>query len=149
MKILDLSYCRNAGIYSIITDFFNPGNLLVSEQFQFKIASAINDGYDVFNFDSIFYNDICTPFTNEFGYDVLLDDRRTDYYDRTLHICKNNCKFYGYNATTNAFSCACPVAGNETSDEREIITQELPKDFYKKHTNSNIKVFKCASQTIK
>ena len=148
MKILDLSYCRNAGIYSIITDFFNPGNLLVSEQFQFKIASAINDGYDVFNFDSIFYNDICTPFTNEFGYDVLLDDRRSDYFDQTLHICKDNCKFYGYNATTNAFSCACPVAGNDTSDEREIITQELPKDFYKKHTNSNIKVFKCASQVF-
>ncbi|MBR4260759.1 MAG: hypothetical protein IKQ33_02245, partial [Clostridia bacterium] len=148
MKILDLSYCRNAGINSIITDFFNPGNLLVSQQFQYKIASVINNGYDVFNYDSIFYHDICTPFTNEFGYDVLLDQRRTDYFDQTLHICKGNCKFYGYNATTNAFSCACPVAGTDNSDEQQIITQELPKDFYKKHTNSNIKVFKCASQVF-
>ena len=58
-------------IYSIITDFFSPGNLVVSQRQQYKIAAAINDGYDVFNFDSAFYNDICTPFTNEYGYDVL------------------------------------------------------------------------------
>ena len=148
MKILDLSYCREKGIYSIITDFFSPGNLVVSQRQQYKIAAAIYDGYDVFNFDSAFYNDICTPFTNEYGYDVLLDQRKTDYFDETLHICKDNCKFYGYNATTNAFSCACPVAGDDINDEKQIITQELPKDFYKTHTNSNIKVFKCASQVF-
>jgi len=148
MKVLDLNYCRKEGINAVITDFFKPGNLLVSPEFKYKIASVINDGYDVFNFDSIFYNDICTPFTNEYGFDVLLDQRRTDYFDDTLHICKDNCKFYGYNATTNAFSCACPVVNDGNKDEQQIITQELPKDFYKTHTNSNIKVFKCASQVF-
>ena len=148
LKLLDLDYCRKAGINVLITDFFNAGNLLVSPIFQNKIASAIQDGYDVFDFSSIFYNDICTPFTNEYGYDVLLDDRRTDYFDETLRICKGNCKFYGYNTTTNAFSCACPVGEEGNKEEQEIISLELPKDFYKKHTNSNIKVFKCATQVF-
>ena len=146
MEILDINICVDAGIRVIITDFFNAGNLLISPSFQNKISSVVDDGYDVFSPESNFYYDICTPFTNEFGFDVLLDQRRTDYFQETLNICKDGCNFVGYNATSNGFSCSCPI--KESGTEKEIITKELPKDFYKTHTLSNIKVFKCASEVF-
>ena len=39
MKVLDLNYCRKEGINAVITDFFKPGNLLVSPEFKYKISS--------------------------------------------------------------------------------------------------------------
>ena len=146
MQILDINICVEAGLKVIITDFFDAGNLLLAPLYQNKISSVVDDGYDVFSPESNFYNDICTPFTNEFGYDVLLDQRRTDYFKEALNICKEGCSFVGYNVTSNAYSCSCPIGSSNS--EKEIVTNELPKDFYKTHTLSNIKVFKCASQVF-
>ena len=36
-------------------------------------------------------------------------------------------------------------SNDENNNEKEIITKQLPEDFYKTKTNSNIKVFKCAN----
>ena len=148
-KILSIQPCIDAGIKVIVTDFFNAGNLLLSPLYQNKIGSVVENGYDAFSFDSDFYNDICTPFTNEYGNDVLLSDRRKYYFLETLNICKDGCTFVGYNSSVNSYSCACDAknigSNDENNNEKEIITKQLPEDFYKTKTNSNIKVFKCAN----
>ena len=142
-KSLSLEPCRN--LKSVITRIFNPGNILSTPLVQNKINAVVQNGYDAFSVDSIFYNDICTAFTNENGNDVLLDDRRRDYFQETLNLCNSGCSFLGFNTSTFAYSCECPIGD---SDNKEIITQKLPEDFYKTHTFSNIKVFKCASQVF-
>ena len=148
-KILSLEPCKESHIKTIITNEFNAGNLLVSPLYQNKISAVVNSGYDVFSANSAFYNDLCTPFTNENGNDVLIDQRRKDYFQEALNICKDGCTFKGYNATANSYSCECPVIDSNTEDKnKEIITEQLPDDFYKEHTFSNIKVFKCASQVF-
>ena len=151
MKILSLEPCEEAGINIYITDTFYKNNLLTSPLYQSKIVAVIDNGYDIFSSESNFYNDICTPFTNENGNDVLLDERRSDYFQETLSICKEGCNFTGYNTTSNLYSCECPTVNynNETfKKKKELTKQELPEDFYKRHSNSNIKVFKCFSQVF-
>ena len=41
-------------------------------------------GYDLFNIDDPFYNDICSPYKSENGTDVLLSDRKNDYYNNDI-----------------------------------------------------------------
>ena len=72
-------------------------------QYQSKTGSVVVNGYNVFDVNSPFYNDICTDFTNENGNDVLLDDRRKDYFDENINLCETGCKFVGYNTSTNLY----------------------------------------------
>ena len=145
---LPLSDCKEQNVQTTVINPFSP--ILLSSQFQMKTDAVISNGYDAFDSESPFYNDVCTPFTNENGNDVLLDERRTDYFSETLNICEKGCTFKEYNASTNLYSCSCPVKDtiNPNTDNIEIVTKELPESFYKKHKNSNIEVFKCSSQVF-
>ena len=123
---------------------YNPFNIsLLGSQLQFKLDDAIAKGYDVFGSDSPFYNDVCTPFTNENGNDVLLDERKADYFNEQLNLCDDGCTFKEYNPQTHYYSCVCTIKG-----EGKVISKELNENFYKRHKNSNIEVFKCASQVF-
>ena len=141
-KILNLDECKKAKINHIVSGIFNPDNIYFSSEFQKKLGAAVDNGYDFFSSESNFYNDICTPFTNENGNDVLLNERKFYYYLDDLNICKDGCNFLEYNTTTRIYSCECP---NEKNQENEIIKKKLPDNFYKREAYSNIKVFKCSS----
>ena len=144
-KILNLDECKKAKINHILIGTFQPVNLDPLDSFQKKIEAAVDNGYDFFSSESNFYNDICTPFTNEAGNDVLLDDRKMDYYSEYFNICKERCNFLEYNSTTRIYLCECPI---DNSQEKEIIKKHTPDNFYKKQAYSNIKVFKCFSQVF-
>ena len=148
-KLLPLDACINANTKTLVTDVFNAGNLLGDSAFQKKINSVTTAGYNAFNIKSSFYTDICTAFTNENGNDVLIDDR-IDYYVENLNICPDNCDFLYYNESLNTYTCACPtgITNSDGSKEKELVTNVLSQTYNKKHTNSNIKVFKCASQVF-
>ena len=143
---LPLSDCKDKEV--TVTNPFNTENLI--SLFASKTKPVIENGYDAFSSDSPFYNDICTPFTNENGNDVLLDDRVADYFNEVLNICDDGCTFIEYNPKTNLYSCRCPIKDtiNQQSSNENVVTKKLPEDFYKKHKNSNIEVFKCASQVF-
>ena len=140
---LPLTDCQNQNNNVTIYNPFNVSNLL-STVLQYKIDDAITKGYDVFSSESPFYNDVCTPFTNENGNDVLLDERRSDYFNEHLNLCDDGCSFKEYNPSTHYYSCVCPIKGNNST----VVTKELSENFYKKHKNSNIEVLKCASQVF-
>ena len=146
---LPLDACKEEGTTVEVINPFASENIIAS-LFQNKISSAISNGYNAFDKDSPFYHDVCTPFTNENGNDVLLDDRINDYFTEQLNICEDGCTFKEYNITTNLYTCQCPIknAINQDISEYKNISEELPKDFFKKHKNSNIEVFKCASQVF-
>ena len=128
------------------TTIYNPFNIsFLSLDLQNRLGDAINGEYDVFSSDSPFYNDICTPFTNENGNDVLLDERRKDYFNENLNLCTSGCTFNDYNPTSHLYSCVCPIKG---SNNTKIETKELDENFYKRHKNSNIEVIKCASKVF-
>ena len=120
--------------------------------FQSKTSTALANGYDVFDAYSPFYNDICTPFTNENGNDVLLDDRRKYYYDDNIQLCGKDCTFIGYNTASKTYTCRCNIKGTagEIEDYKgEIQERKMPDDFLDLISKrSNIEVFKCSSQVF-
>ena len=146
---LPLSDCEEQGIPIDVSNVFDTDNLINLEtQFQSKIASVVSNGYDVFDSSSPFYNDICSPFTNENGNDVLLDERRSDYFNENLNLCEKGCTFKGYNLNTKRYTCRCPInpqVGEKSEQEFDEYNQTYPESFYKRHKHSNIEVFLCAS----
>ena len=145
---LPLNDCKEAGTSVTVTNPFDSSKLL--GQFQFKVKNAFDEGYNIFNTSSSFYNDICTPFTNENGNDVLLDERRTDYYNESYNLCEKGCQFIGYNETMSMYTCNCSIKTSINDQSNyEVIPMETPDDFFKKKSEySNIKVFKCFSQVF-
>jgi len=144
---LPLNDCKEKQAQVSVTNPFNIDNLLTL--FQSKTKAVISNGYAFLDSNSPFYHDICTPFTNENGNDVLLDDRIQDYFNN-IQVCEDGCTFVSYNASNNYYTCNCPIKDsiNQKSEISEPVSQPLPESFYKKHKNSNIEVFKCASQVF-
>ena len=146
---LPLQDCKQVDASAKIMSFLNTSNIIGS--FQNKL-SGLEQGYNQFDVNSPFYNDICTPFTNEYGTDVLLDDRRFDYFTEENNFCQEGCKFDGYNETSGYFGCKCPIKDSiGGSFETEYTTEkmEIPDSFYQRYLGySNIKVFKCASEVF-
>ena len=145
---LPLIDCKEEGASTNILNIFNSSYLL--GKYQYKAASVTEDNYNVFDPKSPFYNDICTPFTNENGNDVLINERRLDYFTNDYNLCEKGCEFLGYNETIKRYTCKCQIKSS-TSDKSEYEQKpmEIPEDFYKKESGySNIKIFKCASQVF-
>ena len=61
----------------------------------------------MFNENSSFYKDKCTPFTTENGTDILLNDRQNTYYNENIDLCENTCVYVNYNSTTKRAKCQC------------------------------------------
>ena len=147
---LPLQACKEANTGVTV---YNPFNIQKLGQFQSKSSSVISNGYDLFDAFSPFYNDVCTPFTNENGNDVLLDDRRKDYYNENINLCEKGCSFVGYSTESMTYVCRCNVKsipGEEMEEYKgDLIEREMPENFKDLISRrSNIAVFKCASQVF-
>ena len=145
---LPLNDCKEANTYTTVYNPFNVSNLLGS--FQLKTTAAVNGKHNPYDINSPFYNDICTEFTNENGNDVLLDDRRADYFNNQSNLCEEGCQFIGYNETIEMYTCNCSIKnGINDKIQSEYTPMVIPDDFYKKEMGySNVKVFKCASRVF-
>ena len=150
---LPLSDCEEKGTTVSIVNPFSQSSILTS--FQSKVGYVTEGGYNAFDANSPFYNDICTPFTNENGNDVLLDARRKDYFDENINLCEKGCIFEGYNTKNKMYTCRCNIKttpGEELEDYKGEITtttKEMPEDFKNLISKrSNIEVFKCSSQVF-
>ena len=93
---LPLSVCQQEGTGITVSNPFTKYTNLFSNLQSRSAATALLNGYDAFDANSPFYNDVCTPFTNENGNDVLLDARRKDYYIENINLCGSGCIFVGY-----------------------------------------------------
>jgi hypothetical protein len=147
---LPLKECQESQVPALVKSFLNSSNFMGG--FQYKTAPVINEGYNPFDPNNDFYNDPCTPFTNEDGNDVLLDDRRNDYYTSENNLCETGCEFMGYNETTKWYSCKCPIKYGTTGSIEEYETKKMaiPEGFYTTKTEySNINVIKCGSKVFK
>ena len=86
---LDLTICQNTTI-----DVYVP--VVLSEELQNLYNELKILGYDLFDENSDFYQDICTPFKSPNGTDVSLADRHNYYFNNDETLCQSNCKFSDY-----------------------------------------------------
>ena len=145
---LPLIYCKQEDIPVDSYSLFNSSNLLGN--LKFKIGDSFDQGLNIIDPTSSFYNDICTSFTNENGNDVLLDERRLDYFNEQYQFCENGCQLINYNEANHRLACRCQIKSKSTDvSNYETIPINVPEDFYKKDIGySNIRVFKCSSQVF-
>ena len=139
---LPLSACEKEDEEVTVVNPFSFTNLL-----SFKTAAVIKNGYDAYNPESPFFTDVCTPFTNENGNDVLLDERIRDYFDKN-NICGDECEYVSYDYNSNTYTCNCKIKGDLGKVQERVSSKKVPESLYKRHKNSNIEVIRCASQVF-
>jgi len=134
---LDLSICKNDKINIDI-----PITLDGHSVDLFLNFSSL--GYDIFNKNDPFYNDICTIFSSDDDTDVLLIDRRVEYYNDSILFCESGCDYSGYNPKTKLVKCKCEVK-NKINININVIGFEKNdfSSFFDFKTYMNIEVLKC------
>ena len=135
---LDLSICQN-----------NPVNIyipiIISEKTQNLYKDLAESGYNLFNINDSFYQDICTPYKSENGTDVLLSDRKIDFYSENETKCQVNCNYSNYNFESKYLKCECSVINENiiTKDIEKFNGKMILTSFYDTLKYSNFKVLKC------
>ena len=139
--IMSLDICKNTQIKVNI-----PVNL--DENTQSIYDSLSKSGYNLFNLEDDFYNDICSTYTTENGTDLTLADRKNIIYNTNGNktMCQEGCIFQSYNIITKKSQCDCTVQTSETItniDEIHFEDSSLTGEFYNTLNNSNFRVLKC------
>ena len=137
-KITDLSPCKEDPI-----DIYVPSNL---DNDSLTIYEEMKDqGYDIFNPNDSFYNDICTKFTTVNNTDLTLNDRKNLFYNGSQIFCQENCVYQSINVKTSQAKCECTVSkSNEIDYETQVFSGfEIITSFYDVIKYSNFLILKC------
>ena len=137
LERIDLSICKDMTINTYL-----PYPLSDEE---FELCINLNEsGYDLYNPNDSFYTDICSPYTTKNKKDILLSDRRIDYY-KNKSFCEEGCTYIGYDCTYEKVQCECQIK-NETYNNIDGIKFHgnfFISTFFSKENFSNMKVIKC------
>ena len=145
LEKIELDICNNYDININVPVFFEENTQ--------KISQRMNEsGYNIFDEEDRFYNDICSKFTTDSGTDIILKDRRNDIYSlaNKLSLCQKGCHFQYYNFKLNQAKCKCQIVQKTSfiSDFHDIKAyfgsrNNIYNLFRKSLSLSNIQVMKC------
>ena len=138
LEQLNLSYCENEKI-----NVYSPINL---EQKIIDLYKNLKDQrYDLFDSNDNFYNDICSQYTSLNNTDVILNDRKNDFYIPNISLCEENCEYKDFNPETLKANCQCNIKKEVFSDINKVkfSPNKIIENFYKVEKYANIKVFIC------
>ena len=137
LQQLNLSVCEKTPI-----DIYIPMSL--SEEREDLYSDLKELGYDLFNEKDSFYTDLCTPYKSENGTDVLLSDRKKDFYNNET-LCQANCQYSDYSLETQYLKCECNIVPENIDIEEpdKFNGKMIYNSFYDVLKYSNVKVLKC------
>ena len=134
LQKLELSVCKNLNIQTY-------SHFVPSKESLEKYIKLNESGHDFFNINDSFYQDLCVPFTSDNGTDILLSDRKTDFYDN-ISLCQEGCTYSKYDYENKKVQCECKVKIEiempTKFDETIFLLKFIDIDNF-----SNIKVLKC------
>ena len=103
-------------------------------------------GYDIFDVNSDFYSDVCSPVSIN-GNDIILKDRKKSFYPSNVSLCNDSCYYSSIDFETKRFTCECDLVynfskKNENNDEEEEEEEDIS---YIEYFLSliNYKIIKC------
>jgi hypothetical protein len=131
----DLSACQDTKV-----DIYVP--LDISEEKINLIDKGNDQGYNMIDPNDKFYKDICTPFNSENKTDVLISDRKSDFFINET-FCEDGCDIGPVNTNTNKVKCQCEIKDSVNTDSN-FSPKKLLDSFYKSNSFSNFKVIVCA-----
>ena len=123
-------------IYVPIKDF-NLSNFNTAKYFA-------QQGYDIYNLNDNFYNDICSP-VKFYENDLTLEDRLKDIYPSNIIICKGNCYYNGLDIENERFICKCNINKKYSNriEKKGLFDIEDGNFFSYFLDYLNYKIFKC------
>ena len=134
---LNKSICKKDSFYLYI-----PTTL--SEETQNLYEDLKKYGYDLFNINDPFYQDICTKYKSKDGTDVLLSDRKNYYYNNQDIICQSNCSYSSFLIEKQIMKCQCNIVSEKIDVKNEHFKKEkIITSFYEVLKYSNYKVLTC------
>ena len=135
---LDLSVCESTSI-----NLYIP--ITLSEKTQNLYNDLSEQGYDIFNENDSFYQDICSTYKSENDTDVLLSDRRNDFYNPNETTCQANCHYSSYLSDGQYLKCECGVINKDinTEEPEKFTGKVIFTSFYNVLKYSNFGVLKC------
>ena len=114
---INLAICEKSDISISVPVYLNQNIELLNE----KLNSS---GYNIFNHNDSFYNDICSKYTTDNGTDISINDRRNYVYTRVgnMSLCQEGCNFLYYDGNTKKAKCNCAIQddGSFMSDIENI-----------------------------
>ena len=141
LKQLDLNYCKEVKIVVNV-----PVNL---DMDTISLYDSLSEsGYNLFDSEDDFYNDICATYTSPNGTDMTLEDRKKEMFSLSgnISMCQEGCIFESYNKTTKKAKCDCDTQTEsiETNiDNINFDKKGIGNSFLSTLTNSNFLVLKC------
>ena len=143
--LLDLSICKNINI-SIIKKILNDSSID-----WLKVFEVESIGVNVFDPNDTFFNDICFSYSNNQSNDVILSDRRNDYF-QNISPCEDNCHYFTINSSSREVECYCKgnnltqqnkklenIKNDSMNDEQE----NLKNVFLQSLKHNNLKIIIC------
>ena len=110
-------------------------------------------GYNLFDSNDPFYHDVCTLYTTEYVTDIIIEDRRKDYYQSNSNIilCQKDCEFVIYEKINSKSKCNCKIQIEEV--QADITKIKIDKEFLKNIfldtiKNSNFRVLLCYKEAF-
>ena len=77
---------------------------------EIEVPASINENeLFKYNISSDYYNDKCFPYTTEDKTDIILNDRKKEYYQNNMSLCEKDCKYNGYKNKSKRAKCECKV----------------------------------------
>ena len=93
-------------IYNILTK--QKLNLSICKDDKVDISVPVkidDDKIYKYNISDDYYNDICS--ISDSKIDIILNDRRNEFYKNNMSVCEKDCTFKDYNFDTKKVSCEC------------------------------------------
>ena len=125
--------------------FFIQGieDKLLSTRINLKMAKALyEEGVDIFDLSSPFYNDICYEYNST--KDIALKDRILEFFPN-ITLCDEGCDLIGVNLTSLTSICQCYyIEEKREKNLKEKVLEESEISYIEEIINSsNIYVIKC------
>ena len=132
-KISNVSICNTKKIETVFT--------IENKETLERAFALFEQGYDIFNLSSSFYNDICIS-VNINNSDVTLDIRKNDLKPDDSSLCSEGCTYNGVNLTTRRIKCLCGM--NENKNRSINNMEEVEEKFFSYILDMiNYKIIKC------
>jgi hypothetical protein len=141
--LLNLHYCKNDDI-----NVYPPVNLDETTLDLFKHLK--DQGYDLFDSNDKFYNDICSLFNSYNDTDVILNDRKNDFYISNITLCEENCKYEEFLIEPLKAKCNCDIKTEVKSEKSKVkfYPNKIIENFYEIESYANIKVVICYEEVF-
>ena len=133
---LNLNFCQTTNINIYV-------KTELSNETKYSYKKLKNLGYDMFNINDPFYQDICSTYKSKGNTDIILSDRINYIYNNDDTKCQPNCKLSKYSIESEYLNCSCIINEEINNMNEKFNSKKIYESFIDVLKYSNYKVIKC------